>query len=55
MGQQAGKKKKTERVTGLGRKTREGDSKMESNDSFEIQDRGETSDIPGLPSGSLRG
>ena len=24
---------------------------MESNDSFEIPDRGETSDIPGLPSG----
>ena len=28
-----------------------GDSKMQSNDSPEIQDRGETSDIPGLPSG----
>ena len=26
---------------------------MESNDSLEIPDRGETSDIPGLPSGSL--
>ena len=28
-----------------------GDSKVESNDSPEIPDRGETSDIPGLPSG----
>ena len=28
-----------------------GDSKVESNDSPEILDRGETSDIPGLPSG----
>ena len=27
------------------------DSKVESNDSPEIPDRGETSDIPGLPSG----
>ncbi len=26
---------------------------MESNDSSEIPDRGETSDIPGLPSGGL--
>ena len=26
-----------------------GDSKVESNDSLEIPDRGETSDIPGLP------
>ena len=28
---------------------------MESNDSPEIPDRGETSDIPGLPSGEERG
>ena len=49
-GQQAGKDQ-TERITGLGRRTR-GDSKVESNDSPEIQDRGETSDIPGLPSGA---
>ena len=27
---------------------------MESNDSPEIPERGETSDIPGLPSGSVR-
>ena len=30
------------------------DGKVESNDSPEIPDRGETSDIPGLPSGVLR-
>ena len=39
-GQQA-ENDKTERVTGLGRRTRE-DSKVESNDSPEIPDRGET-------------
>ena len=32
-------------------KNKRGDSKVESNDSPEIPDRGETSDIPGLPSG----
>ena len=32
-------------------KNKTGDSKVESNDSPEIPDRGETSDIPGLPSG----
>ena len=31
-----------------------GDSKVESNDSPEIPDRGETLDIPGLPSGFER-
>ena len=51
-GQQA-ENDKTERVTGLGRRTR-GDSKVESNDSPEIPDRGETSDIPGLPSEALK-
>ena len=45
------KKDKTERGTGLGRKNKRGDSKVESNDSPEIPDRGETSNIPGLPSG----
>ena len=45
---QQAEKDKTERVTGLGRRTRE--DKVESNDSPEIPDRGETSDIPGLPS-----
>ena len=37
----AGRKDKTERVTGLGRRTREGDSKVESNDSPDIPDRGD--------------
>ena len=32
-------------------KNKRGDSKVESNDSPEIPDRGKTSDIPGLPSG----
>ena len=32
-------------------KNKTGDSKVESNDSSEIPDRGETSDIPGLPFG----
>ena len=45
---------KAERVTGLGRKKQEKDSKMESNDSPENPDRGETSDVPGFPSGSIR-
>ena len=30
-----------------------GNRKVESNDNPEIPDRGETSDIPGLPSGTL--
>ena len=42
---------KTERAKGLGRKNKRGDRKGESNDSPEIPDRRETSDIPGLPSG----
>ena len=33
-------------------KNKRGDSKVESNDSPEIPDRGETSDIPGLLSGA---
>ena len=53
------KRKKTERVLGLGRRRRRrkkkkgggGDSKVQSNDSPEIPDREETPDIPGLPSG----
>ena len=32
-------------------KNKRGDSKVESNDSPEIPDRGETSDIPSFPSG----
>ena len=41
MGQQAEKKRKdqTERVTGLGRKNKRRNSKVESNDSPEIPDR----------------
>ena len=46
-------KEKTESATGVGRRTR-GDRKVESNDSREIPDRRETSDIPGLPSGGKR-
>ena len=52
MDQQAEKKDKTERVINRTRqKNKRGDNKVESNDSPEIPDRGETSDIPGLPSG----
>ena len=35
-------------------KNKRGDSTVESNDSPEIPDRGQTSDIPGLPSGVLK-
>ena len=35
-------------------KNKRGDSKVESNDSPEILDWGETKDIPGLPSGELK-
>ena len=48
MGQQAEKKEKTQRVTGLGRKTKRGDSKL---DSPEISGRGKTSDIPRISLG----
>ena len=34
-------------------KNKRGDSKVESNDSLEIPDRWETSDIPGLSSGAI--
>ena len=37
------------------KKTKRGDRKGESNDSPEIPDRRETSDIPGLPSGREQG
>ena len=49
-GEWASRKKndKTERVAGLGRRTRE-EIYVESNDSPEIPDRGETSGIQGLP------
>ena len=44
---------KTERETGLGRITTEQIEKVESNDSPEIPDRGEASEVPGLPLGVL--
>ena len=54
-GQRAEKKKGSDRKSNRTRqKNVRGDSKVESNDSPEIPDRGETSDIPGLPSGEER-
>ena len=35
-------------------KNKKGDSKVETNDSLEIPDRGEASDIPGLPAASTQ-
>ena len=49
------KKGKTERLTGLGRRTKGQIVKWNQYDNPEIPDRGETSDIPGLPSGVLTG
>ena len=46
------KKEKTERVTGLGRRTREEIAKWNQMTALRFQTGGETSDIPGLPSGS---
>ena len=48
MDQQAEKYRKSDRTR---QKNKTGDSKVESNHSPEIPDRGKTSDIPGLPSG----
>ena len=50
MDQQAEKREDRE-SNKTGQKNKRGDRKVESNDSPEIPDRGETSDIPGLPSG----
>ena len=50
MDQQAKKDRESNRTR---QKNKRGDSKAESNDSPEIPDRGETSDIPGLPSGVI--
>ena len=48
----AGTQKKKDRKSNRTRqKNKRGDSKVESSDSPELPDRGETSDIPGLPSG----
>ena len=48
-GQQA-EKDETERVTGLGRRTREEIAKWNQMTALRFQTGGETSDIPGLPS-----
>ena len=50
MDHKQGKKDKTERATGVGRRTREEMKKVESHDSPQIPGRKETSDIHGLPS-----
>ena len=49
MDQQA--EKKIRQSSRTRQKKKKGDSKVESNDSPEIPDKGETSDISGLPSG----
>ena len=54
MDQQA-EKRKDKKGNRTRQKNKRGESKVESNDSPEIPDRGETSDIPGLPSGDLTG
>ena len=51
----AGKKRSDRNGKRTRQKNNRGDSKVESNDSPGIPDRGETSDIPGLPSGELPG
>ena len=52
MGQQA-EKRKDRQSNRTRQKNKRGDSKVESNDSPKIPDRGETSDIPGLPLGEM--
>ena len=53
MGQLAEKKKKKDRKSNRTKqKNKRGESKVESNDSPEVPDKGETSDIPSLPLGS---
>ena len=49
--ERASRQKKIRQGNRTKQKNKRGDSKVESNDSPEILDRGETSDIPGLPSG----
>ena len=46
-----GRKRSDRKGSRTRQKNKGGDSKVESNDSPEIPDRGETSDIPGFPSG----
>ena len=47
----AGRKRSDRKGNRTRQKNKRGDSKVESKDSPEIPDRGETSDIPGLPRG----
>ena len=47
----AGRKREDRKGNRTRQKNKRGDSKVESNDSPEIPDRGETSDNPGLPPG----
>ena len=49
----AGRKRSDSKGNRTRQKNKKGDSKVESNDGPEIPDRGETSDIPGLPSGAF--
>ena len=46
-----GRKRSNRKSNRTRQKNKRGDSEVESNDSPEIPDSGETSDIPGLPSG----
>ena len=46
-----GRKRQVRKSNGSRQKNKRLDSKVESNDSPEIPDRGETSDTPGLPLG----
>ena len=54
MVQQTEKKIRKKKSNRTRQKNESGDSKVESNDSPEIPDRGKTSGIPGLPSGCLK-
>ena len=49
----AGRKRKDRKSNRTRQENKRGDSKVESNDSPAIPDRGETSDIPVLPSGDF--
>ena len=49
----AGRKRYDRKGNRTRQKNMRGNSKVESNDSPEIPDRGETSDIPSLPSGDM--
>ena len=49
--QENGHEEKDRKSNRTRKKNKRGDSKVESNDSPEISERGQTSDMPGLPSG----